>query len=333
MNRKSVLVIALMAVVLVFSCAKKEEPENFFRVKPLDGGKSLEIISYTGKKQNVDIPSQLHGISVTGIGKSVFQRNELIKVTIPSSVTAIGERAFAENMLTNVNIGSNVTAIGTDAFADNMLVRVNIGGSVTTIGDRAFRDNQLTGVTIPNGVISMGDRAFFNNKIASVIIPKNVTFIGAEAFAGNPITNLSVASGNTAFITKDFCLFSNDGNQLMLYFGSEKDITIPESVTTIGAGAFSSKQLTGVTISKNVVTIENRAFYENELTTVIIPDNVTTIGEDAFDENPITSVTIGSGVNIGRSSFDDYGFYYTYANYGRRAGTYILRNGYWSRQQ
>jgi len=333
MNKKMVLVIALMVMALVFSCAKKEEPENFFRVKPLDGGKSLEVIGYTGVKQNVDIPSQLHGIPVAGIGKAAFQKREIIKVSIPVSLTTIGDRAFAENMLTNVNVGGSVATIGADAFANNMLVKVSIGNSVTGIGDRAFSGNQLTGVVIPGSVITIGDMAFSDNKIASINIPKSVTSIGVEAFAGNPITSLSLASGNAAFTANDFCLFNKDGNQLVFYYGEEKNYTIPEGVTIIGAGAFSTRQLTGIVIPNSVTTIEPKAFFDNELTAVKIPEKVTTIGDGAFFDNPITSVTIGAGVNIGRSSFDNYDFYYAYSNYGRRAGTYVLRNGYWSRQQ
>jgi len=332
MNRKVFFVIALLAMVLVFSCAKKEMPENYFRVRPLDGDKSLEIIGYTENKQTVVIPTQLHGIPVAGIGKAAFQKRELIKVTIPVSLTTIGERAFADNMLTNVNIGGSVATIGADAFADNMLVKVNIGGSVTAIGDRAFRGNQLTNVTIPGNVITIGDLAFFDNKIVSVNISKSVTSIGTEAFARNPITSLSIASGNTAFIAKESCLFNKDETRLILYCGGEINVSIPQGTTVIAAGAFSTKQLTGITIPGSVTAIENRAFFENDLTTVTIPNSVTAIGDGAFYENKITSITIGTGVNIGRLSFDDNNFYYAYSNYGRRGGTYILRNGYWARQ-
>jgi len=332
MNKKMVFVIALMAMVLVFSCAKKEEPENDYRVSPLDGGKSLEIIAYMGKKQSVNIPSQLHGLSVTKIGKAAFQKREIIKITIPGSVTVIGDNAFADNMITSVNVGSSVTTIGVDAFADNLLVKVNIGNKVTSIGDKAFRNNQLTSVIIPNGVTTIGNGAFFENQLSNVSIPKSVTAIGAEAFARNPLSNITIAQDNTEYIVKDSYLLSKDEKQIILYYGVEKNVTIPASVEVIGAGAFLAQQLTGVTIPNNVTTVGDRAFMENELATVIIPDNVTTIGDGAFYECKTTNITIGAGVNMGRSSFD-YGFYYTYNNYGRRAGTYIVRNGYWNRQQ
>ena len=73
-------------------------------------------------------------------------------------------------------------------------------------------------------------------------------------------------------------------------------------VTTIGNGAFSEKNLTGVTIPNSVITIENQAFaYNTSLTSVVIPDSVTFIGWCAFSlanyqTGGLTSIVIGSGV-------------------------------------
>jgi len=335
MNGKMILGLSLVLLVFFTACSKKqqEKPENDFRVRPLDGGKSLEIAGYAGKTQVVNIPSTLYGIPVTAIGKTAFQKKEIIKVTIPKSVTAIGDRAFAENLLTSVTIGRGVKTIGSEAFIDNLLTSVTIRKGVTTIGEGAFQDNLIAAIVIPNGVTGIGAGAFFNNKISSVTIPDSVTDIGAEAFAGNPLTELSLSQGNTAFTARSSCLLSKDGTQVILYFGAEKNAVIPDGVTVIGPGAFSGNQLTGVTIPNSVTAIEYRAFRQNQLTGITIPDSVTTIGDLAFTGNQITSITIGSDVNIGKSSLDDSGYFnYTYANYGRRGGTYIMHNGYWSRQ-
>ena len=80
-----------------------------------------------------------------------------------------------------------------------------------------------------------------------------------------------------------------------------KEITIPDSVTSIGDYAFYlCTNLTSVTIPDSVTSIGLSAFYWcDSLTSVTIGNSVTSIGEEAFYRcTNLTSVTIGNGVTI-----------------------------------
>ena len=86
--------------------------------------------------------------------------------------------------------------------------------------------------------------------------------------------------------------------------GNLTNITIPDTVTVIGARAFNRNQLTSVTIGSGVTRIGIYAFSQNQLVSVVIPNSVTYIERSAFSRNQLTSVTIGSGVTrIGISAF------------------------------
>ena len=207
---------------------------------------------------------------------------------------------------------------------------IKFKGNVTTIGEHAFysRDN-LTSVTIPNSVKTIGYRAFYEcHNLSSITIPDSVTTIGEYAFCGCS----SLKEFKSKFVSEDGRCLIIDGKLVAFAPAGISEYTIPNSVTTIGGGAFGyCKSLTSVTIPNSVTTIRGHAFYYckslksvtipnsvktigdwaflncSNLTSITIPNSVTTIGEKAFYEcESLTSVTISNSVTtIGKSAFQD----------------------------
>ena len=246
--------------------------------------------------------------SVTTIGQGAFRTcSNLTSVTIPDSVTTIGVYAFAHcNSLISVTIPDSVTTIGDYAFYYCLsLTSVTIGDSVTTIGGGAFSLCQsLTSVTIPDSVTMIGEWAFeYCSSLTSVTIPGSVTTIGEGAFS----VCGSLQEFNGKFASEDGRCWIIDG--VLNYFAPAglTEYTIPDSVTTIGEGAFKYfSSLTSVTIPDSVTTIEMYAFRNcSSLTSVTIGDSVTSIGSYAFYEcSSLTSITIPDSVTtIGGSVF------------------------------
>ena len=78
-----------------------------------------------------------------------------------------------------------------------------------------------------------------------------------------------------------------------------KSISLPNTLTSIGRGAFSDTGLTSIKLPYGLKILEGRAFYRNKFTSVEIPDSVTEIGEGAFSySTTLESVSIPGSVKI-----------------------------------
>ena len=89
------------------------------------------------------------------------------------------------------------------------------------------------------------------------------------------------------------------------YRASIKEVVIGDGVKNIPAKAFDTyNQLTDVTIGNSVDTIGNYAFSGTSLTSLVISNSVKTIGVAAFSDTGLTSLTIGNSVEtIGNRAF------------------------------
>lgn len=252
-----IAILPLIANMLGVIPVLAENTENDFKFF-ISGGKSATISGYSGSEEDIVIPSVIEGYPVTRIAQQAFYFRENIKsVIIPDSINYIGNSAFLHC---------------------SALEKVFIPDSVTNIGAKAFKDCiKLKEINIPNGITKISDSTFHNcGSLYDITIPDSVTSIGRYAFWGTKYFNMNDWESGYLYI----------GNHLIELLHTHKGAyTIREGTKSIAAYALQNcKSLTDISIPDSVVTIGNKAFSDcSSLTNIILPDSVTNIGANAFE--------------------------------------------------
>lgn len=212
-------------------------------------------------------------------------RNSIQTIVIGDQITQIGWNAFPWTACSTIKFGKNVRSIGERAFngCRNLNGDLTLPDSVQTIGAGAFQGcEKLSGdLTIPDSVQTIGDSAFefCTGLNGTLTLGKNLRTIGKKAFSGCAFTgSLTIPEGVTEIAVGTFSSSRSNG----MFTGT---LTLPSMLKTIGASAFSYTDFSGeLLIPDGVTSIGANAFKECDGFggTLSLPDSVKTVGEWAF---------------------------------------------------
>ena len=253
-------------------------------------------LSYENATGPLNIPESVNyqgtDYAVTNIGNSAFLYYfYLTSLSLPNSLTTIENSAFAycSGFTGDLIIPNSVVTIEESAFFtcysfDGDFV---LGNSLTTIGDGAF--NSCDGL---HGVLN---------------IPSSLESIGTMAFRYCNFSGMTVDPANPIFDSRDNCnaIIVTETNELII--GCVNTV-IPNTVTAIGDDAFCGLALTSIDIPNSVTTIGAGAyaFCFSATGDLTIPNSVEYIGVGAFTQctGLDGTLTIGESVKF----IGDYAF-------------------------
>ena len=251
---------------------------------------------------------------ITEIGEATFKGCSFIgDLIIPEGVTEIGDGAFAaredyslasadipvpENIINN-----EISVYGAEKVADPFTGKLVLPSTLKKIGWFAFAGCGLKeNLTIPNGVTEIGVGAF-----------EECAFTGDLNLADVNITEITQSAFSKCDFNGTLTLSSKISEiEDMAFFDCKftGDLIVPDSLTNIGDGAFSSDgsgQFNGtLKLSENLVSIGKEAFSNCKFTGDLrIPSKVTEIGETAFSKGAFTGDIIlpNSIMKIGENAF------------------------------
>lgn len=258
---------------------------------------------------------------VESIGTYAFAGlTALEEVVFPSSLTTIDQGAFygctslkkisymdENGKITSGNGLTHVKLINQDAFKDTALAGDYTFDSIAAIAASAFKNSKLNNITLGKYAVSIGNNAFENNtKLSTFTILSEKIKLGTYAFSG--CSSLKKISVNTDVIPTG------------LFSGAKKleEVTLGESISSIGEYAFANTSVSKITISGNNTIFNVKDNYITNSTgdtlVLVFPSvkgdftlndsKITRIGAGAFSGNVnIKSVTIPSVKHIDAYAF------------------------------
>ena len=207
------------------------------------------------------------------------------------------ENTFFRYTFPNNVKGWNVGAEGRNGVLDKYVAHMTYKG---------LGMNEAVGIELGEGITSIADKAFYGPSdgvlhISGLTMPSTLQSIGNNAFtnqSGITYVDMSSCTGLTSI-----------GNSAFKGDSSLTSVTLPNSVQSIGEGAFSCSALTTVNIPSSLTSLGKGAFYGCSSLTggIVIPTGVTSIDVQTFSNcSGITSVSVlGNVSSIGGYAFTD----------------------------
>ena len=284
----------------------------------------------------IDLPSTLKMISGTGAFRGataltsiefpkdvafddtivgVFQDcTSLTSVSLPASVTKIPSYMFDGcTSLTSVTALSEIESIGDGAFQNcSSLTGIDFPGTLKSIGSSAFQGCANL-VSVPNlsKVTNMGSGAFQSCKnLQAPVDLSSLQNIPDNAFCYTPVKIVGLCDslksiGDWAFIQSNVAVqlpraLETIGDYAFYYGTLPEHLSIPDSVTSVGAAAFSGVDgVKDVTIGRGLTKIPRDMFDDSTVQKITI--------ENSMDDITGSENLPSSGVDIvyTRESIDD----------------------------
>ena len=232
--------------------------------------------------------------SVIKIPSGMFQGcTSLTSVTALSEIESIGDRAFQNcSSLTGIDFPGTLTSIGFSAFQGcTSLMSVPKLNKVTKMGSGAFRECKNLRASVDlSSLQSIPDYAFCYTPVKIVGLCDNLKSIGVWAFIWS---NVAVQLPET---------LEKIGNYAFYGGTLPEQLSIPDSVTSVGTAAFSGVDgVRDVTIGRGLTKIPSGMFDDSTVQKITIENSMDDItGSENLPSSGVdivyTRESIGDGV-------------------------------------
>lgn len=286
---------------------KREVADNITWTCVVVDESMVRLVGCETSASSITLPDEIDGLPVTSIGSDACSRIESLEEIICSdSVVFIGSCAFR----LNDNLKRVVLPAGVAEFSSTWLQKCP----------------QLEEVVLPGMLDCIPLAVFDNAHVKKLTIGPSAREIEPGAFQKTNLESLDIANDNPFMKSDGTAIYSIDGSTLLAIalpvssyavlpgcttiakkaaYGLEslREVSLPESVTSIGQFAFSHSGITSLACPPALTEIHEKAFYySRDLTSISLGDNVKSIGDSAFEGSGLRHLVIPASIeHIGTS--------------------------------
>jgi len=252
---------------------------------------SIGQSAFQGCSTLADVGSMEH---VEYLAKSAFENCKRLRggngILSLAQVDSIPNYAFKGCIsLGNILLSDKLYHVGQNAFSGcKTLKSISLPASLTMIDDEAFANcDMLQTVQCTEVPQHVNYTSFYNTPwMKALPVESGVKYWDAVALSYDSSgtetpTSLSFREGTTAIADRFIGSISYSNRN------SITKLTLPLSLLSIGAGAFSNNNLTALTLPEKLKNIGIRAFSSSsQLTKVTLPEGLEMFGSSAFENSP-----------------------------------------------
>ena len=284
-------------------------------------------------------------VTTNALGNRIFEGTSITSLTIPKGYVKDWSNADAPFAGCDT-LQEILVAEGNARFESKDGILYDLDGNIRAVpGGKVFEDDTFV---VPEGD-NIGKMAFAGANVKTVVLPESMTTIPTNAFRGSNVETVVLGSQVTTIIEYAFYEANGLKKVMMMSDGVAQDslegiteiqryafnkaplltsFTLPTTLTTLGANAFTEsgltsitfttdelfskaaqvskcENLTNVTLAEGITTIYQGAFENTGITSIQLPSTLTSIGNNAFKGSKLQSITIPGGVTLGKNVFEN----------------------------
>lgn len=222
-------------------------------------------------KGELELPEGLTDIGAFAFGCrwSLPCHNMTGTLRFPSTIRRIGEGAFSGNWFSTIVLPNpDVEVGGLTFFASYKVREVVFPEGITRLPDGMFKLSNFGDkeeLVLPETIEDLGIQAFAMCNLKRVVLPTHLKKIPDACFARVPLQEINLPEGLEEIGDEAFVVYKESYGPPYGKYQMIDEITIPNSVHTIGRYAFYEQDFKTIHLPASLTQIGVRAFYKKDM--------------------------------------------------------------------